>query len=278
MNLTAVRVLSGKFHAGTDCVIGDDVTIDVAEEVVVGDRVTLAPGTFLSGRRVVLGDDFFGYDWSHAGRALDVGRGRRDDEDAVLTVGSRCTFHDNRIDLARSVTIGDDVGLSPEVVIYTHGYWGSALNGFPCRYEEVSVGDGTLVGFRSTLLAGCRIGRRCVVGAGSVCTGQMTRSDTVWAGNPAKSLKYLEVPDLPVRVKLLDRVMQDYEATVKWRRLPVKVLWDYPFVQLAGFEVNVETREYAGPESEFTDDLRWWLFSRGIRCYTKRGFKKLEKR
>lgn len=272
-------IKSGRFSAGRDFQCGVGVVVDVAEEVVVGDRVTLAPGTYLSGRRVVIGDDFFGYDWSHAGRAPDVGRGRRDDEDAVLMVGDRCTFHDNRIDLARAVTIGDDVGLSPEVVIYTHGYWMSVLEGFPCRYEGVKVGDGSLVGFRSTLLAGTRIGRRSVIGAGSVCAG-LYPGYAVYVGNPARRLKDVEEPALAEKVKLFDVMMNEYADTIKYRELgrcPF-LTWDYPIIKGNGMEIDVDRRSFSGEEGEYSDDVRWFLFTRGVRVYTRRPFRKLEKR
>lgn len=275
------KILSGKFHAGTDLRCGEGVVIDVAEEVVVGDRVTLAPGTHLSGRRVTIGDDFFGYDWSHQGKVLDVGRGRRDDEDAVLTVGSRCTFHDNRIDLARAVTVGDDVGLSPEVVIYTHGYWMSCLEGFPCRHEAVSIWDGTLVGFRSVLLAGTRIGPRCVVSAQSVCAG-LYPGGAVYGGNPARRIKSVEEPAPAAKKRMLNAVMEEWAATARYRGLTVAVHWDHPVIAVSTersvTRIDVASRTLTGYEDEVTDDLRWFLFTRGIRVYTKRPFRKLEKR
>jgi acetyltransferase-like isoleucine patch superfamily enzyme len=278
--LEHVKVVSGKFTCGVDCDIGKDVVIDVAEEVVVGDRCVLAAGTYLGGRRVTLGDDFFGYDWSRFGRALDVGRGRRDDEDAVLTVGGRCVFHDNRIDLARAVTVGDDVGFSPEVVVYTHGYWGSVLEGFPCRFEGVRVGAGTLVGFRSTLLAGTRVGPRSVVGAGSVCAG-LYPGNAVYAGNPARRIKDVEEPTLAGRASLFDRVMREYGETLKYRRLSADLNWDFPEVKVNWPErcvINVVAGTLTGEEGPKSDDLRWHLFTRGIRVYTRRPFRKLEKR
>lgn len=271
-------VKSGKFSAGADLVCGEGVVVDVADEVRVGDRCVLAAGTYLGGRSVTIGDDFFGYDWSHAGRALDVGRGRRDDEDAVLTVGDRCTLHDNRIDLARRVTVGDDVGLSPEVVVYTHGYWQSVLDGFPCRYEGVKVGGGALVGFRATLLAGCRVGGCAVVGAGAVCAGVLA-GHAVYAGNPLRRIKPVEPPPPAVRAKRFDEFMTEYARTLTYRnRHAVLLRWDYPVVTLRHrCEVDVERRTLAGTEDEFTDDLRWFLFTRGVRVYTRRPFRKLGK-
>src|SRR3990167_405962 len=164
-------IKSGRFQAGADFQCGENVVINVAEEVVVGDRVRLPDNCYIEGRRVKIGNDFYGYDWEW--RRLDIGRGRIDEEDAILKVGDCCTFHDNRIDLARHVTIGYYVGLSPEVAIYTHYYWMSPLEGFPMKYAPVQLGDGTIAGFRSVFLPGSDTDRGVVVGANSTVSGYL---------------------------------------------------------------------------------------------------------
>jgi hypothetical protein len=54
-------IKSGKFHAGADFQCGENVVIDVAEEVIVGVRCVLSDNAYLCGRRVEIGNDFFGY-------------------------------------------------------------------------------------------------------------------------------------------------------------------------------------------------------------------------
>ena len=266
-------IKSGKFHAGTYLRCGENVVIDVAEEVVVGDRCVLPENAYLGGRRIQIGDDFFGYSWEW--KRLDVGRGRKDDEHAVLTVGDRSTFHDNRIDLAAPVVVGDDVGLSPEVVLYCHYYWQSVLQGFPCKYQGVRIGNGTLVGFRSTILPGADIADGCVIGAGSVVSGKLTHEQAVYAGNPARLIRKIEEPSRHAKQHLLVDLMAEYAASRNYRGYKTPWPVDYPIINAAGTKIDVEARTLEGPEDEHTDDIRWFLFTRGVRIYTRRPFGKL---
>lgn len=290
----------GRLTTGTDVEFGDNVVIDVEEEVVLGDRCTIGDGAVLSGRRVELGSDFFGYSWGHPlgyvnhsqyreltvpSRWLDVGRGRRDDEDAVLKVGSRVTMHDNKIDLARSVMIGDDVGLSPEVAIYTHGYWQSPLDGFPMRREGVMVGSGSIVGFRSALMPGSVVPPFSVVGAQSVWTGGDRNGPErcVWAGNPAKLVRSVSPRTLSERNCFMVEFAKEYARSREHRGLPEHKMrfmsgesqrWEF---KSFGFFLAPPAMEGGSTEDEDTDDLRWFLFCRGIRLYTKRRFRKLSR-
>ncbi|HYE70428.1 MAG TPA: acyltransferase [Aquabacterium sp.] len=267
-------VKSGRFHAGKDCQIGDNVVIDVAEECVIGDRCVIPDNTRIEGRRVTIGSDCFVYAWDW--KRLDIGRGRRDDEHAILTIGDRCTLHDNRIDLAREVAIGNDVGLSPEVTIYTHGYWQSVLDGFPCSYEPVTVKDGAIIGYRSTLLPGALVGFNCVVGAHSVVVGAL-EDETVNAGVPAKYRHRVVEPDLGWKKATFGKIADEYVASLRYRghKNPM-IVSDYPRIELVGHGwVDVETRTCHGDEDAYTDDLRWFCFTRGIRIYTRRPFRKL---
>ena len=270
-------IRNGKFHAGKDCTIGENVVVEVAEEVVIGDRCVITDNTYFGGRRVEIGSDFYGYGWEW--KRLDIGRGRIDEEDAILTVGSRCTFHDNRIDLARRVTIGDDVGLSPEVVIYTHGYWQSMLDGFSCDYEKVEIWQRSIIGFRSLLLPGAVVENDIVVGAQSTVTGRLFGGGVVFAGCPAKRINAVRRPVLAERQELLRGILEEYERTVVYRfgkgQHKGLLAVDYPVVDFCGIKLDVEKLTVEGEEDERSDDLRDFLFKRGIRIYTKRRFKKL---
>lgn len=289
-------VKSGKFSAGKDFECGENVVVNVAEEMVVGDRVTIAPNSYFEGRRVVIGDDFFGYDWGHpngffvnqsvnnvggdlvpTGSWLSVGQGRIDEEEAILTVGFRCTFHDNRIDLAKAVRIGNDVGLSPEVVIYNHGYWLSPLDGYPSQRGHIAIEDRVIVGFRSTILPWARLGEGSVFGAGSVITGKYHGGKRVYGGNPAKELYQVQKESrLDQKIGLISKYLDDFQDSVVYRKIPRHpYTLNWPRLKFREFEIELETMTASGGEDEYTDDLRWFLFTRGIRVYTNRRFRKL---
>ncbi len=285
-------VKNGRFHAGTDLQCGEHVVIDVAEEVIVGNRVVLGDNTYLCGRRIEIGSDFYGYSWGHplnemrgsqyelSSGWLEIGRGRIDEEDAILTVGSRCTFHNNRIDLARRVTIGDDVGLSPDVCIYTHYYWQSYLEGYPCRHAPVEIGDGVIVGFRSVILPGSEIVMNCVIGAQSVVSGRLNETG-VYAGNPAKLIKQISSVPEDDKEEMLVELLSEWYSSLDYRGYNViySKRLNYPLLVIDGctFDVKTGTVEVMSGmrETEYTDDWRDFAFKRGLRFYTQRPFKKL---
>lgn len=286
-------ILSGKFHAGSDLWCGENVVVDVAEEVIIGDRCVLPDNAYFGGRRITIGDDFYGYSWEHpgfprretpdttclgppVGRWLEIGRGRIDEEDAILIVGSRCTFHDNRIDLSRRVTVGNDVGLSPEVAIYTHGYWQPVTWGFPATYAPVTIKDWVIVGFRSVLLAGAGIGEETTIGAQSVVAGEIPGGG-IYAGNPARLIRTPKPLTLEQKRDVVSSALVDYGRSAHYRKLRMRVAEDfeYPTLKMFGCGFDFETFSVTGPEDEYTDDLRDFLFRRGLRFYTKRPFRKL---
>lgn len=268
-----VNVLSGRFHAGKDFKCGRNVQINVAEEVVVGDRVTLADNTYIEGRRVVIGDDFYGHFGGHAGYhpGLTVGDGRIDSEFAILTVGRRCTAHNNRIDLDREVTIGDDVGLSPDVVLYTHGYWMSPLDGFPMRHDTITIGHEVIVGFRSVILPGARVGNKCVIGAQSVVAGTLP-GNAVYGGNPARCLRRLALPEPADQEDMASQIVLAYRRSREYRGLPAGATLQYPIVRVGQCSFNVLNLTCEGTEDVDTDDWRDFAFKHGLRFYTGRPF------
>ena len=264
---------SGKFSAGSNFLCGENVIVDVAEEVILGDNCTLSDNAYLGGRRIEIGNYFYGYSWEW--KRLDIGRGRRDEENAVLTVGNRCTFHDNRIDLAHKVEIGHDVGLSPEAVIYTHYYWQSVLEGYPCACAPVWISSGAIIGFRSVLLPASHVGENTVVGAQSVVTRALL-PDSVYAGNPAELVRGIVPKSSEEQYLWLVAFIPEYQRTLEYRGLPAQELvrW-YCCLRFRNCILDCGAGTIEGTEDEFTDDLRTFLFRKGIRIYTQRPFKSL---
>ena len=94
------------------------------------------------------------------------------------------------------ITIGNDVRLSANITFVTHdgGTW--AFRDIPeyadvIKYGRISIGDRTFIGCNVTIMPGVKIGKRCVIGAGSVVTKDVL-DNTVVAGVPAKFLMTTE--------------------------------------------------------------------------------------
>ncbi|MCW3845453.1 acyltransferase [Micromonospora yasonensis] len=89
------------------------------------------------------------------------------------------------------ITLGDGVCVAAGVQFVTHD--GGVLN-LRKEYPDLEwtapivVGDDTFLGIRSLILPGVTIGRRCVIGAGSI-VGRDIPDNTVAAGVPARPIR-----------------------------------------------------------------------------------------
>ena len=91
------------------------------------------------------------------------------------------------------VTIGNDVMMGPEVVIYTSGHKTDRID-IPMRLqggtevEPVTIGNDVWIGRRVMIMPGVSIGNGCVIGAGAVVTRDVPDYCVV-AGVPARIVK-----------------------------------------------------------------------------------------
>jgi acetyltransferase-like isoleucine patch superfamily enzyme len=93
--------------------------------------------------------------------------------------------------------VEEDVALGRNVTIITHFNPTSTIKEFVGgRYaQKVSIGRGSLILIGAMILPGVRIGRQCVVGAGSVVTSDVP-DFTFVGGNPARPIKsFQKTPD-----------------------------------------------------------------------------------
>jgi maltose O-acetyltransferase len=90
------------------------------------------------------------------------------------------------------IRIGDRVGFGPGVMVLTstheHGDHGNRRG--PYRTAPVSIGAGSWIGARATVMPGVTIGEGVTVAAGAVVTRDC-EPDGLYAGTPAKRVKDL---------------------------------------------------------------------------------------
>ena len=94
---------------------------------------------------------------------------------------------------ASNVTIGDDVLIASHVMISSenHGMDPETEKTYmaqPVESKPVSIGYGCWIGEKVCILPGVNIGKKCVIGAGSVVTKSIP-DYSIAAGNPAKVIK-----------------------------------------------------------------------------------------
>lgn len=141
--------------------------IEIGVHTVLGGDITLAAG---------MGPDY------------DLG------PDTVVRIGSGCAIgRGSHIVAHRSVDIGDHVYTGPYVYItdQNHTYTNTEVPvGLQWPVDDpVSIGSGTWLGANTVILPGVRLGRNCVVAAGTVVRPGTYADHSVVAGIPGKVVR-----------------------------------------------------------------------------------------
>jgi carbonic anhydrase/acetyltransferase-like protein (isoleucine patch superfamily) len=157
-----------------------------------GKAPTLRPGAWVSDSAQVIGDVVLGENAS-----VWCGAVVRGDTDAIR-IGRDTNIQDLAVlhaDAGVPLTIGDEVTVGHQAML--HG---------------CTVGDGSLIGIQAVVLNGARIGRHCIVGAGSVVTENKQFPDrSLIVGAPARVVRTLSDEDLARHA----RIPQEYVASAR---------------------------------------------------------------
>lgn len=119
---------------------------------------------------------------------------------AEIRIGAHSGLSGVTIMCAKRVEIGEYVGIGANVMIYDNDmhavnpYLRMNDNDRNTKAKEIVIGDYAWVGANSIILKGVHIGRGAVIGAGSVVTNDVPEL-TIYAGNPARYIKDVEITD-----------------------------------------------------------------------------------
>jgi len=261
-----VYISAKEIEIGRDVTFGRDVDIRCVDKFSLGDRSHLGDNVRVRGRSVKIGADLY-----HS-EGLRVGGGGCDRPWSTLVIGDRCTIHNQFLNLAMPITLGNDVGLSPDVACVSHGFWLSVLRGFPASFAPINIKDGAIIGYRTMVLAGVTIGENCVVGAQSVVTKDL-EGNAIYAGSPAKKIRDIKIPGMQERRAWVDHIMHEYQEIAAYHGINPQINVQYPYVTVNGATFHVENLTVTGEEDEETDDFRDAMRRYGLRFYTERPFR-----
>jgi acetyltransferase-like isoleucine patch superfamily enzyme len=85
--------------------------------------------------------------------------------------------------------MGNDVFIAPGVVTTNDIFPELPVEDWSARFRETLIEDNVSIGANSTIICGIRLGKGCMVGAGSVVTKSVS-SNVIVVGNPAKHLRW----------------------------------------------------------------------------------------
>ena len=261
-----ISITAEEINIGKMVEFGRNISVKVKGKFEIGDFSRLGNNTEILGNNVIIGKHLFN------SSGLRIGGGGRQHPNANFKIGDRCTIHNNFINVCEKVEIGDDVGLSPDTSILTHGYWLSVFDGYPATFEGVKIGNGVIVGYRSLIMMGVEIADQIVIGAQSVVTKKLLKKG-IYAGSPAKFIKEIIPLTTEDRIKKLNEILASYTEIANYHNITTNITVNYPHVTICDFKINVETFDYEGTENQITDDFRDYIRKWGIRIYTERPFR-----
>lgn len=224
------RIARGVKLAFGGVVVGEDVQLDEGVEIgmlamVMGRSIRIgrfsSVGTmsYVSCERIEIGEDarireqvFVG------GPQLPESRFTLGDRTIVLQMAY--------INPTKPVTIGDDTGIGGHCLIFTHGAWLNALDGYPVTYEPVTLGKSVWLPWRVFVMPGTTIGDGSVIGANSLVQGTIPPSSLA-VGSPARVIR--SAPDFPrsltpgERADLVASMVAEFDRYVSYERASVDV-------------------------------------------------------
>lgn len=174
MIVNTLRVLRLKLlckEVGRGCLLDKDITVVHGEYVSIGSGCTI-----------------------HKDTLLHVAAKNKDAKEPILKIGSNCHLSFRTWIAARiGITIGDDTGFAPGVVIqdYNHGYTDitKPVHLQPLVEERpITIGKGCFLAANVVVTPGVTIGDGVVIGANSVVTSDIP-SYSLAVGCPAKVVK-----------------------------------------------------------------------------------------
>src|SRR5213596_2504704 len=195
-----VKISFGGVVIGKHVELGDHVEIGFlavvqGETIRIGRHSSVGTFSYLSCNVIEVGED------AKIREQVYVGGPQLPESKFVL--GSRTiVLQLTNINPTKPVVIGDDTGIGGHCLIFTHGAWANALDGYPVTYEPVTLGKSVWLPWRVFVMPGSTIGDGTVIGANSLVAGNIPPCSLA-VGSPAKVIR--SAPDFPKRLSAADR-------------------------------------------------------------------------
>jgi carbonic anhydrase/acetyltransferase-like protein (isoleucine patch superfamily) len=218
---------------------------------------------------------------------VEIGRGGNKNPDSIITIGDHVGIFENTvINVNSPVTIGNDVGIGAEVMLWTHGAWLNPLHGFPCDFGPINIGDNVWLPARSIMLPNTSIGNDTVIGIGSIITKNIP-SGCLAAGTPCKVLRtncYPKILDSSEKIQLIETIINEWLTKITLHK-NIKTINSITYDNVLDIielkqdsyitKYHVDTKFIEGHEDDVTEDLRDYLRRHGIKYFTGKPFKSI---
>lgn len=271
------RIIQISDHAeiGSNCHIK-------CERFLLGKMSVIGNNARIVTREVIIGDVFF------SGEDVLVGGGGAFGPRSCLQIGNNCMVSSKCVlNTGEPIIIGDEVGLSPNVQLYTHNHWQNVLKGYSARHAQIVIENGAYITGNCLVVPGVRIGEGATVLANSVVSSDVDPY-TVVSGVPAKFVSSINTNlSIEKKERIIKRILIELSDEIKFRGfepnaiiyvrqydclLPVseKIVLTFNVANLSdNYEAPVifDLSSYYihGVETRISDEVRNFLRRRGIR-------------
>ena len=212
-----VKLSFGGVVVGKSVELGDHVEIGLlavvqGRNITIGRHSSVGTMSYVSCETIVIGED--------AKIREQVYVGGPQLPESRFELGSRTIILQLAfINPTKPVVIGDDTGIGGHCLIFTHGVWLNALDGYPVTYQPVTLGKSVWLPWRVFVMPGTTIGDGTVIGANSLVSGTIPPSSLA-VGSPAKVIR--SAPDFPRRLSddqraaLVQQLMNEFDEFVRY--------------------------------------------------------------
>ena len=266
-----VYIEANEIILGDNLKFGNDIDIRVRGKFQIGANSVIGDRFKANAEEIVIGDYFFNVPTDS--RGMFIGGGAAGFPNAKLKIGDRMVCHTGHINLACPVVIGDDVGLSHDVDIITHGFWASVLEGYPRMFAGVTIGNNVIVGWKTVIMSGVTITDNVVIGAQATVTKSLTTPKGIYVGAPAKLVKMVEEPLLEDKHKMFTEIEKEFRELISYYQVDNFVFeLNFPFIKVNNLTIDTEKINYTGEHDIVSDAFRDFLRRYGIRLFAPHGF------
>ena len=200
---------------GKNVTIADHVTIGFAtvikgKDISIGRHVSIASMVFIDSEHISIGEDTRIREQVYAG-GLSL-------PDSALHIGKRCLIMQNTfLNPTKPITLGDDSAIGGNCSLFTHSSWLSTLEGYPVKFEPITIGEKVWIPWNTFITAGVTIGDNVIIGPGNVISRDIP-SDSMANGNPLKIYPNIMRRALSIqkRERVLNEIIDEFCKYVKY--------------------------------------------------------------
>jgi len=201
---SATRVWAYRAAGAT---IGEGVEIGegsvfVADDLEIGEHTIIGKRLDARTRSIRIGA------WCYTGNDIMVGGGGAWQPQAHISIGNDCLISsDCQLNCGEGLTIGNHVGLSRGVEMYTHSFWQSVLDGYKAQHAPIVIENDVYLTGGVMITAGVTVGHGAVVLAHSVVVHDI-EPRVIASGIPAVKISEVKPPTPEQRKAIIKRLVE----------------------------------------------------------------------